>query len=645
MTSKRSDQIPIAPDSEGAVLATLIFERDIPLDILEQITMDLFFLPANRILCEVIIALRARGIMIDPLQIQEEVRARGLLDKATPGHIEHLIHGKVGLSNVQSHIDRLKELARRRQLRAELSKVIDLPTAAEIREGASKIIERDIAPLSRSGEERTPVQWPDALNEIAYHGLAGDLVRAIDPHTEADPAALLVQFLVSFGNLIKRSAHFIAEADRHYCNMFAVVVGNTSKGRKGTSWGQIKSVLGSTDKEWVKNCNSSGLSSGEGLIWQVRDPIEKHEPIKQKGRVIDYQDVITDKGVDDKRLLIVEPEFALVLKTASRDGNTLSAIIRQAWDDGNLRSLTKSSPARATDAHISIIGHITKDELRRYLEDTETANGFANRFLWVCARQSKLLPEGGRLNEVNFGELVRRLNNAADHARKTTEIKRNEQARELWFDVYPDLADGKPGLLGAVTGRAEAQVMRLAAIYALLDCESMIGRIHLEAALALWKYCEDSARYIFGDAMGDPTADSILAALREVGESGLTRTKISDLLNHRIGSAAIGRALESLAEAGRARFIKEKTEGRPIQRWFALTVTAKKANYTKKADSKEFTSRGSCEISEISPEDGDLNSLNSLFSQSAQENGDGEESFGEEDYADYDDSSLAALDR
>src|SRR5262249_4622879 len=137
----------------------------------------------------------------------------------------------------------------------------------------------------------------------------------------------------------------------------------------------------STDKEWVKNCNSSGLSSGEGLIWQVRDPIEKHEPIKQKGRVIDYQDVITDKGVDDKRLLIVEPEFALVLKTASCDGNTLSAIIRQAWDDGNLRSLTKSSPARATDAHISIIGHITKDELRRYLEDTETANGFANRFL------------------------------------------------------------------------------------------------------------------------------------------------------------------------------------------------------------------------------------------------------------------------
>ena len=327
-------------------------------------------------------------------------------------------------------------------------------------------------------------------------------------------------------------------------------------------------------------------------------------------------------------------------------GGMFAEIIRQAWDDGNLRSLTKSSPARATDAHISIIGHITKDELRRYLEDTETANGFANRFLWVCARQSKLLPEGGRLNEVNFGELVRRLNNAADHARKTTELKRNEEARELWYEVYPQLADGKPGLLGAVTGRAEAQVMRLAAIYALLDCESMIGRIHLEAALALWKYCEDSARYIFGDAMGDPTADSILAALREVGENGMTRTQISDLLNRRIGSAAIGRALESLAEAGRARFTKqqEKGEGRPVERWFSLTVTAKKANYTKKADSREFTLRENCEISEIRSEagdsaiaEGDLNSLNSLFSRSAQENGDGEDSFGGENHPDYED--------
>ena len=67
----------------------------------------------------------------------------------------------------------------------------------------------------------------------------------------------------------------------------------------------------------------------------------------------------------------------------SREGNTLSAIIRQAWDSGNLHPLTKNSPIRATDAHISIIGHITREELLRYLTETEQANGFANRFIWL----------------------------------------------------------------------------------------------------------------------------------------------------------------------------------------------------------------------------------------------------------------------
>src|SRR5262249_41159737 len=176
----------------------------------------------------------------------------------------------------------------------------------------------------------------------------------------------------------------------------------------------------------------------------------------------DYQDVIVDPGISDKRLLVVEPEFASVLKVASREGNTLSAVIRQAWDSGNLKGMTKNNPTRATDAQISIIGHITKDELRRYLDATETANGVANRFVWLCARQSKMLPEGGQLDTVDFSEINRDLKNAIDFAKKTKQMSRNEDARALWIDVYPDLADGKPGMLGAVTSRAEAQVMRLA---------------------------------------------------------------------------------------------------------------------------------------------------------------------------------------
>ena len=78
--------------------------------------------------------------------------------------------------------------------------------------------------------------WPNPLSEDAFHGLAGDVVRTLEPHTEADPAALLLQFLVAVGSVIDRGPHFRAEADRHALNLFVVLVGETSKARKGSSW-------------------------------------------------------------------------------------------------------------------------------------------------------------------------------------------------------------------------------------------------------------------------------------------------------------------------------------------------------------------------------------------------------------------------
>ncbi len=159
--------------------------------------------------------------------------------------------------------------------------------------------------------------------------------------------------------------------------------------------------------------------------------------------------VIEDLGVSDKRLLAVESEFSSILKVAKRDGNTLSAVIRNAWDSGNLNTLTKNSPAKATDAHISIIGHITRQELLRYLDDTEAANGFGNRFLWVCAHRSKILPEGGSMQEEDLIPLMTGLNDALKFAHETGEIPFDEEARRLWYEVYPELSEGKPGLLGA----------------------------------------------------------------------------------------------------------------------------------------------------------------------------------------------------
>lgn len=416
----------------------------------------------------------------------------------------------------------------------------------------------------------TVVNWPESLRQEAFYGLAGEWVRAVEPHTEADPAALLVQFLVAVGNLIGRGPHFRVEADRHYTNLFAVIVGQTAKGRKGTSLGQVKAVLEGIDQEWCERRVMGGLSSGEGLIWGVRDEIHENTPIKQNGRIVGYEDLITDKGETDKRLLVTEPEFASVLQRAERETNTLSAVIRQAWDSGNLRILTRKISPSATGAHISLIGHITRDELRRLLSSTEAANGFANRFLWVCARRSKCLPEGGAMHTVDLDSIIVRARAAVEFARSAGEMQRDEQARAIWHKVYPDLSDGKPGLLGAVTSRSEAQVLRISCLYALLDASLVVRAEHLTAALALWEYCAESAGFIFGDAMGDSTADEILRALRARPE-GMTRNDIREHFGRNKPSAEIDRALSLLQEHGHARMVKEQVDqGRPAERWYAL---------------------------------------------------------------------------
>jgi hypothetical protein len=455
--------------------------------------------------------------------------------------------------------------------------------------------EQPFSASSAFSAERDP-EASAALPELdpkALHGLAGDVVRTLSPHTEADDAAILIQLLTAFGNIIGRTAYFSVEAARHYLNLFVVLIGATSKGRKGTSWGQVNRLAKNVDDLWASNCIKSGLSSGEGLIWAVRDPIERQEPIKEKGRITGYQTNVVDAGVDDKRLLVLEAEFASVLRVMARETNTLSAIIRQAWDDGGLRVMTKNSPAQATGVHISIIGHITKDELRRNLEETETANGFANRFLWTVVRRSKLLPEGGSLSDRECNPLVERLHDAVTSARRIAEMHRDGEARTLWFKIYEELSGGHAGLLGAVTSRAEAQVMRLACLYALLDFSGVIRRVHLEAALVLWHYCEASAHHVFGNATGDRVADEMLRALRESGEQGLTQTALNNLFSGHQKKGSMGRALSLLQEQGCVACEKEETGGRPSLRWFAVTSKAEKAEEAEKGIGKETFSASS----------------------------------------------------
>jgi hypothetical protein len=251
----------------------------------------------------------------------------------------------------------------------------------------------------------------------------------------------------------------------------------------------------------------------------------------------------------------------------AREGNTLSPVIRSAWDDGNLSILTKNSPAHATDAHISMIGHITRGEVRRNLTETESANGFANRFCFVAVKRSKCLPEGG--DSYGIADLVQRLQKAIQFGRGAGELQRSDEARKLWASLYPKLSEGKPGLLGAITARAEAQVLRFSLHYALLDCPGTVDVAHLRSALALWAYCERSAQWVFESGTGNKNADRILAALKVAGPEGMTKRQISnDVFNRHATKFEIDEALRLLFSLELADQIDERTGGRPAKRWF-----------------------------------------------------------------------------
>jgi hypothetical protein len=408
-------------------------------------------------------------------------------------------------------------------------------------------------------------QWPKPPGRMAFSGLAGEAVNAIAPHTEASRVALLVQFLVAFGNAIGRKAHRVIGGSRHHCNLFVVLVGQTAKGRKGTSWAWNERLFEAADPDWSSDCVHGGLSSGESLIYALRDPVIVKEAIKDKktGQV-SYNDVVRDQGVSDKRLLVVEEEFASVLRVGGREENTLSTVLRQAWDGKRMGNLTKNSPFKVTDPHVSIIGHITRPDLLQHLTGNDKANGYANRFLWVCVKRSKLLPDGGgnpdlshirdRLHEVLlFGKSL------------STEMKRDALAADLWHRVYPKLSRERSGVLGLVTSRAEAQVSRLSMVYALLDKSDTIREAHLRAALSLWNYCYRSCKWIFGHGTGDPHADVLLKELRRTG--GMTNTDIINFFGRNKSTADLKRILEPLVEQGLVIPGKPAVGRKPAEKW------------------------------------------------------------------------------
>lgn len=391
---------------------------------------------------------------------------------------------------------------------------------------------------------------PPVMDKAGFPGLLADIVEAATATSEAHPVAVAANVLAMFSCMAGRGPHqWIGDAVV-WPRVFLLIVGKSGKARKGTAEHTPLRIFRAADEIIRQRRNigdrlrihAGGLSTGEGIVYAIRDADEAKE----------------DAGVKDKRLLVVEPEFDNVLSHVKRDGNTLSATIRNLWDGRDLEPLSKSgqkSGERATHPHVVIVGHITGFELREKATENDAANGLLNRFITVFVHRPKLVPLPEPTPEERIKGLAERMADAIlaatdgdFSANNKTEIRLGKEAEEYWIEHYPTLSRDRDGKGGSLMARAEVYARVLAMIFCLLDGRREIKPSDLQAALAWVDYWRASVDFIYRmadeDGELDPFAQQVFDAIR--AQPGITATELSNKFHRKRSAAEIKHALEVL---------------------------------------------------------------------------------------------------
>jgi len=467
------------------------------------------------------------------------------------------------LASMESWNQRCKPVWPERELRHTITNA--LRDAGKTNKIGYLFFQEKPAPASITAPAPLPVAdgWPKPIDDAAFIGPIGAFVRRATANSEADSSACLVAALIRFGSRIGRTAVLKVGGNWHHANEFALLVGATGSGRKGTTLNYASILFGQTDSlkpDWndpLIGRDSTGLSSGQGVIHALRDPAGD------------------DAGVLEKRLLVSESEFAKVLAGCRANESTLSAVIRDFWDSGNAAIMNKNSPTAATNAHLSILAAITPDELTTTATSGDVQNGFLNRFLIICCRRPGLAPLPPEVNPSQFLQERNLLRRALESRINLVDpaIHFDQEAQGFWPTAYAKLESIRHGAAESLLARGSGHVLRLATVYAVSEDSSAITKRHLEAALLVWDYAAASVKYLFGDSTGDKKADWILDEIRATPE-GLTRESIYTLTNRNLSSTDLNKIRSRLLQAGLIRVaIEPAAKGRPTERWFSSEST------------------------------------------------------------------------
>jgi hypothetical protein len=386
---------------------------------------------------------------------------------------------------------------------------------------------------------------PEPAPEMFY-GIAGKVAAAAAQNTEVNPVAAATAFLSFLGANVGRDTFLHIANTYHHPRLFTMHIGRSGRGRKGDSQQitlRIRRHIDNQDKKLLGQMHTGGLSSREGLASLIQDAHGEKS------------------GVDDKRLWVVESEFSNVLHQTKRDGNTLSASLRDAWDGSDIKPAVKNGRAWVSDPHIGIHANITPNELVGLMTSREMHNGFANRFLFIWAESTVEVPFPEVTPEHVIDALARETRDILQFAKgrypdtqNSHEMSLSDAAKEYYRDIYPAIRRPLPSdFITSLLERRAPYVMRLSMLFAMMDQTRVVEPRHMKAAFAWVKYGVDSVRYIFqeqakatNDAETRRNAEKIVSFLEKHPEGRDRRAITSDCFQKNLAAEKIDKALNFL---------------------------------------------------------------------------------------------------
>ena len=202
--------------------------------------------------------------------------------------------------------------------------------------------------------------------------------------------------------------------------LFCLHIGRSGRGRKGDALSlviRLDQALRELNADVAPQIHRGGLSTREGLVALI------HDGYKQGPQEV--------APIEDKRLWVVESEFANVLHQSRRGGNTLSAALRDCWDGVSLKPATKTNRLSASQPHLCLSGAISPTELMGLMTAREMTNGFANRFLMIWAERSQILPFPKATSQAKVDSLARKVLEILEFVRADEYYVRDELRLEL----------------------------------------------------------------------------------------------------------------------------------------------------------------------------------------------------------------------